>query len=115
MLRLACLVSTVVAGSSIAAEPVEFTCFPDLTYATVGDDKMKLNLVVPAGPGPHPCRLAPENKFPAQIEDAKTAARFLRTSNIRAESALTSTPQSVRPNFIRPGRADVRHDGSFGA
>ena len=132
MLRLACLVSTVIAGFSSAAEPAEFTAYPDLTYAAVGDDKMKLDLVVPAGPGPHPCvvcfhggawkagnrkdltkptlfapggkekgtefsllemlarkgyaaasvsyRLAPQHKFPAQIIDAKTSVRFLRTN-----------------------------------
>lgn len=132
MLRLACLVSTVLAGSALGAEPAEFTTFPDLTYATIGDEKLKLDLVVPKGAGPHPCvvcfhggawkagnrkdltkptlfapggkeegtefsllemlarkgyaaasvsyRLAPQNKFPAQIEDAKTSVRFLRTN-----------------------------------
>ncbi len=132
MLRLACIVSSVLAGSALAAEPAEFTTFPDLTYATFGDEKLKLDLVVPKGPGPHPCvvcfhggawkagnrkdltkptlfapggkekgtefsllemlarkgyaaasvsyRLAPQNKFPAQIEDAKTSVRYLRTN-----------------------------------
>ncbi len=132
MLRFACLVTTLIASATVAAEPAEFATLPDLTYATVGDDKMKLDLVVPKGPGPHPCvvcfhggawkagnrkdltkpsllslggdskvkefrllemlarkgyaaasvsyRLAPENKFPAQIDDAKTAVRFLRTN-----------------------------------
>lgn len=106
---------------------------PNITYATVGKEKLQLDLVQPAGPGPHPVvlcfhggawtagnrkeltvptisipgvtpapsnevgilenlarrgyaaatvsyRLAPKNKFPAQIEDAKTAVRFLRAN-----------------------------------
>ena len=132
MFRAASLASILLAGSVSAAEPVEFTTAPDITYATVGDAKLKLDLVSPKGPGPHPCivcfhggawkagnrkdltkpalfapggkeksqefsllemlarkgyaaasvsyRLAPEHKFPAQIEDAKTAVRFLRTN-----------------------------------
>ena len=109
------------------------TVKPDITYATVGKDKLQLDLVLPAGPGPHPVvlcfhggawsagsrkelttptivipgltpsgskevgilenlarrgyaaatvsyRLAPKSKFPAQIEDAKTAVRFLRAN-----------------------------------
>lgn len=106
---------------------------PDVTYATVGKEKLQLDLVLPAGPGPYPVvlvfhggawtggsrkeltapsmsipgitpnpskdvgilenlarrgyaaatvsyRLAPKAKFPAQIEDAKTAVRFLRAN-----------------------------------
>lgn len=104
----------------------------DVTYATVGGEKLQLDLVLPTTPGPHPTiicfhgggwvignrkdltypniwhpggrdgnkdltilqkmaqrgyaavtvsyRLAPTHKFPAQIEDAKTAVRFLRTN-----------------------------------
>ncbi len=132
MLRVACLVSTFLVGSALAVEVDEPASFPDLTYATVGDEKLKLDLVVPKTPGPHPCvvcfhggawragdrkdltkptlfapggkekgvefslldmlarkgyaaasvsyRLAPRAKFPAQIEDAKSAVRFLRTN-----------------------------------
>jgi acetyl esterase/lipase len=86
----------------------------DIPYETVDDSALKLDLVRPAGAGPHPCvvclhggawkggsrrdvawfcrqladegyvaaavgyRLAPKNKWPAQIEDVKTAVRFLR-------------------------------------
>ncbi|HUR55089.1 MAG TPA: alpha/beta hydrolase [Gemmataceae bacterium] len=97
-----------------------------ITYATVGGEKLLLDVAMPKGGGPHPCvvcyhgggwrggnrrdlsigdkdasgkvgpsvieslaaegyvavsaayRLAPKSKFPAQIEDAKTAIRFLR-------------------------------------
>lgn len=104
----------------------------DITYATVGKQKLQLDLVLPDTPGPHPVvlcfhggawsagdrkllttpaimpfsttppsdelgimekmarrgyaaatvsyRLAPKAKFPAQIEDAKTAVRFLRAN-----------------------------------
>lgn len=104
----------------------------DITYATVDKEKLQLDLVLPPGPGPHPCvlcfhggawtagnrkdlttpvllpfasrdpnadigimeklaqrgyaaatisyRLAPKCKFPSQLEDAKTAVRFLRAN-----------------------------------
>ncbi|OWK36635.1 alpha/beta hydrolase [Fimbriiglobus ruber] len=101
----------------------------DVTYATAGDEKLKLDFAAPPGPGPFPCvvclhggawkmgsrkdlsrpipwaefgpgnkslietlaghgyaaasvsyRFAPKSKFPAQIEDAKTAVRFLRAN-----------------------------------
>lgn len=132
MFRLACIVSVLLTGLASATEPTTVTSFPDLTYATLGKDELKLDLVVPKTPGPHPCivcfhggawkfgnrkdltkptlfapggkeleaefslletlarkgyaaasvsyRLAPKNKFPAQIEDSKTAVRFLRTN-----------------------------------
>ena len=132
MFRAACLVSTLLAASALAAEPVDLTTFPDLTYAALEGEKLKLDLVVPKTPGPHPCivcfhggawkagsrkdltkptlfapggkdkgkefsmlemlarrgyaaasvsyRFAPQSRFPAQIEDAKTAVRFLRAN-----------------------------------
>ncbi len=99
-----------------------------VTYATVGDEKLTLDLAIPAGDGPFPCvvmlhggawqmgsraeftsggkdkagnrtpgwmeklasegyvaaavsyRLAPKHKFPAMIEDARAAVRFLRAN-----------------------------------
>jgi len=103
--------------------------YADVTYTTIGNVKLQLDLAVPTTPGPHPVvvcfhggawqagnrkdltkpalfapanqkgiglletfamkgyatatvsyRLAPKNKFPAQLEDAKTAVRFLRTN-----------------------------------
>lgn len=122
---LACTLATV------PKPPVKVV--PDITYATVGKEKLQLDLVLPAGPGPHPVvlcfhggawtagsrkdltrpsiqlpgvttsptndpgilenlarrgyaaatvsyRLAPKCKFPSQIEDAKTAVRFLRAN-----------------------------------
>ena len=135
MFRAASLASILLAGAAHAAEPAEFTTSPDIVYATVGDAKLKLDLVAPKGPGPHPClvcfhggawkagnrkdltkpaifapggkeksqefsllemlarkgyaaasvsyRLAPGAKFPAQIIDAKTAVRFLRTNAVK--------------------------------
>jgi len=120
------------APAAPAVEPSETIAHPDLLYATIGNEKLKLDLVLPKGPGPHPCvvcfhggawrggsrkdltkptlfapggkekgvefslldmlarkgyaaasvsyRLAPGAKFPAQIIDAKTAVRFLRTN-----------------------------------
>lgn len=109
------------------AMPTPLVSTPDVVYASPGGEPLKLDLVAPAGPGPHPCvvllhggawrvgsrkdlstvrmdvgtpgkslaqvlaekgfatasvgyRLAPKNKFPAQIEDAKTAVRFLRAN-----------------------------------
>jgi acetyl esterase/lipase len=99
-----------------------------ITYATVGRDKVQLDIAIPPGEGPFPCivmlhggawqggsrkdlsvgdkdkngkpmpswietvamkgyvaaavsyRLAPKYKFPAMIEDARAAVRFLRTN-----------------------------------
>lgn len=98
----------------------------NVTYSSVGDEDLKLDLAVPPGPGPHPAvvlfhggawkggsradlsrripdedgkpgpswveavaargyvaasvqyRLAPKHKFPAQLDDARAAVRFLR-------------------------------------
>lgn len=127
------LFPAVVALAAATAPKPEVKVVPDITYATVGKEKLKLDLVLPAGPGPHPVvlcfhggawsagnrkdltrpsvqipgvtpeptadvgilvnlarrgyaaatvsyRLAPKAKFPAQIEDAKTAVRFLRAN-----------------------------------
>jgi acetyl esterase/lipase len=114
-----------------AADPpsVPYTLKNDITFATVGDEKLQLDVAIPKGDGPHPCivclhgggwkvgsrkhlsqptrmidlglpnkslldvfashgyvtvsvsyRLAPANKFPAQIRDVKTAVRFLRAN-----------------------------------
>lgn len=103
----------------------------DITFAEIDGEKLRLDLVLPAGPGPHPVvvclhggawkfgsrkdlsrttingfdplarktaslldyladngyaaasisyRLAPKHKFPSQIEDAKTAVRFLKAN-----------------------------------
>lgn len=122
----------ILSGSAVAAEPMtkDWNAFPDVLYAETAEGKLKLDLVVPKGAGPHPCvicfhggawragnrkdltkaslfgtpekkdekefnllemlvkqgyaacsvsyRLAPKSRFPAQIEDAKTAVRFLR-------------------------------------
>jgi acetyl esterase/lipase len=99
-----------------------------VTYSTVGNEKLKLDIAVPAGEGPFPCvvmlhggawqggsrtdfslgdkdkdgnrlpswietaaakgyvaaavsyRLAPKHKFPAMIEDARGAVRWLRAN-----------------------------------
>ncbi|MCU0703928.1 MAG: alpha/beta hydrolase [Fimbriiglobus sp.] len=116
----------------VTAPKPDVKVLPDITYATVGQEKLQLDLVLPPGPGPHPVvvcfhggawsagsrkdltrpamlpttapttasepgilvnlarrgyaaatvsyRLAPKHKFPAQIEDAKTAVRFLRAN-----------------------------------
>lgn len=125
--------SAVVACTLATAPKPAVTVKPDITYATVGKEKIQLDLVLPPGPGPHPVvlcfhggawtagsrkelttptvvipgvtpnptrevgilenlarrgyaaatvsyRLAPKAKFPAQIEDAKTAVRFLRAN-----------------------------------
>ncbi len=127
------LVSAALACALVTAPKPAVTVKPDITYATYGKEKMQLDLVLPAGPGPHPVvlcfhggawtagsrkelttptivipgltpsgskevgilenlarrgyaaatvsyRLAPKSKFPAQIEDAKTAVRFLRAN-----------------------------------
>jgi acetyl esterase/lipase len=130
---LALLVPSVARG----AEPaVPITQTFDIDYATIGSEKLRLDLAAPKGGGPHPCvvlfhggawksgsrrdlsrpgldigtpgkamtevlasrgyaavsvgyRFAPRNKFPAQIQDAKTAVRYLRAHakelNIDAE------------------------------
>lgn len=115
---------------SPAAAP-ETTIERDVVYATVGKEKLTMDILRPKTPGPHPVvvgfhggawkygnkrdlsrptmdlldftgagpksqldgfaekgyvavsvgyRFAPEYKFPAQIEDAKTAIRFLRAN-----------------------------------
>jgi acetyl esterase/lipase len=127
------LLSAALACTLATAPKPAVTVKPDITYATAGKDKLQLDLVLPAGPGPHPVvlcfhggawtagsrkelttptivipgvtpsgnrevgvlenlarrgyaaatvsyRLAPKSKFPAQIEDAKTAVRFLRAN-----------------------------------
>ena len=48
MFRIACFVSVLLTGLANAIEPTAVTAFPDLTYATLGDDKLKLDLVVPS-------------------------------------------------------------------
>lgn len=108
-----------------AAEPA-VKVEPAVTYATVGGDKLQLDIAIPEGDGPFPCvvafhggawqygnrkdlsgngrdksgkptpswieviakegyvvasvsyRLAPKHKFPAMIEDARAAVRYLR-------------------------------------
>lgn len=127
------LLTAALACSLAAAPKPAVKAVPDITYATVGKEKLQLDLVLPAGPGPHPVvlcfhggawtagnrkelttptvnipgltptpstevgilenlarrgfaaatvsyRLAPKAKYPAQIEDAKTAVRFLRAN-----------------------------------
>jgi len=127
------LLSAAVACALTTAPKPPVKVVPDITYATVGKEKIQLDLVLPAGPGPHPVvlcfhggawtggsrkelttpsvripgvtttpstevgilenlarrgyaaatvsyRLAPKAKFPSQIEDAKTAVRFLRAN-----------------------------------
>ncbi len=109
----AVLVALVFASSAPAAGPPRLV--KDVEYARAGGEALKLDLAVPARPGPHPVvvcfhggawrvgyrqqlsryveylagqgyaaatvsyRLSPKHKFPAHIEDAKTAVRFLRT------------------------------------
>ena len=122
---LACLIAT-----QPGVRPTK--SLPDVTYATVSGEKLQLDLMLPATPGPHPVvvcfhggawtagsrkdltrpalfapggreakkdfgvleqlarhgyaaasvsyRFAPKHKYPAQIEDAKTAVRFLRAN-----------------------------------
>jgi acetyl esterase/lipase len=117
---------------AVATAPPPVKVVNDVTYATVGKEKLQLDLVLPATPGPHPMvlcfhggawsagsrkllttpvvlplvspapsdemgimeklarrgyaaasisyRLAPKCKFPGQLEDAKTAVRFLRAN-----------------------------------
>jgi acetyl esterase/lipase len=122
------LMAIAVPAVSRAAEPSsQITQTFDIPYATVGSEKLRLDLAVPKMGGPHPCvvllhggawksgnrkdlsrpgldigspgkamtevlasrgyaaasvgyRLAPKNKFPAQIQDAKTAVRYLRAN-----------------------------------
>jgi acetyl esterase/lipase len=127
------LLSAALACTLVSAPKPAVKLVPDVTYATVDKQKLQLDLVLPAGPGPHPLvlcfhggawtggnrkelttptvqipgitpspsrevgilenlarrgyaaatvsyRLAPKAKFPAQIEDAKTAVRFLRAN-----------------------------------
>lgn len=127
------LLSAALACALASAPKPAVKVIPDITYATAGKDKLQLDLVLPAGPGPHPVvlcfhggawtggnrkeltapsvqipgitpspsrevgimenlarrgyaaatvsyRLAPKAKFPSQIEDAKTAVRFLRAN-----------------------------------
>ena len=128
LLLSAALACTVVTAPKPAVRKVD-----NVTYATVGKEKLQLDLVLPPGPGPHPMvlcfhggawsagsrkmltspvllpfattsppadevgimenlarrgyaaatvsyRLAPKHKFPSQLEDAKTAVRFLRAN-----------------------------------
>lgn len=120
----------ILAPVAVAADPPtgEVKEYRRVVYATVGKDQLRLELMVPNSPGPHPCvvcfhggawtrgdcrdlcvpyalgpgsqsegmlpylakngfaaasvgyRLAPKHLFPAQIVDAKTAVRFLRTN-----------------------------------
>lgn len=122
---LLALVGVAPAGEGPAEKPV-LVIQRNVNYATVGGEKLYLDVVAPLGGGPHPCvvcyhgggwrggnrkdlslgdkdktgkvgpsileaiaaegyvavsasyRLAPQAKFPAQIEDAKTAIRYLR-------------------------------------
>jgi acetyl esterase/lipase len=116
------------AAAAPAAEPAVILR-PDVTYAVVGPEKLRLDVAMPSAPGPHPAvvcvhggawrvgdrkdlsrvsrmfdfgfpgksltrvfaergfvavsvgyRLAPHDKFPAQIEDLKTAVRYLRAN-----------------------------------
>ncbi len=55
MYQYAYLLAILLAPPSVAAERTDTVAHPDLTYATYGDEKMKLDLVLPKGPGPHPC------------------------------------------------------------
>ncbi len=113
------------AADPVTVKPKEYR---GVVYSTVGKEQLRLELMVPDTPGPHPCvvsfhggawtsgdrmdlcvpypfapggktkgilqvlaeqgfaaasvtyRLAPKHQFPAQIIDAKTAVRFLRTN-----------------------------------
>jgi acetyl esterase/lipase len=112
--------------------PLAIKKLPDITYGTLGGEKMQLDLVMPSQPGTYPCviclhggawslgtrkdptrlslgtpfwtesnrtvgimeklaeqgfavasvsyRFIPKHKFPSQIEDGKTAIRFLRAN-----------------------------------
>jgi acetyl esterase/lipase len=121
---------------SPAAQPAEpaVKVEKNVAYATVGGEKLLLDIAVPPGDGPFPCvvcfhggawsagnrrdlsgngrdkggkttpswieviaaqgyvaasvsyRLAPKNKFPAMVEDARAAVRFLR-ANAKAYKA----------------------------
>lgn len=118
------------APAALAAEPSPpaVTVEKSVRYATVGGEKLLLDIAIPPGDGPFPCvvcfhggawqlgsrkdlsgtwrdkngklmpswieviaakgyvaasvsyRLAPKNKFPAMVEDARAAVRFLRAS-----------------------------------
>lgn len=133
MLPLSATLAVLLTAQPVPAESAPATkAIPDVVYAELGGEELKLDLVVPTTPGPHPCvicfhggawtagsrkdltrpslfnpggrdankdlgildklarqgyvavsasyRLAPKHKFPAQIEDAKTAVRFLRSN-----------------------------------
>lgn len=116
-------------GTAAAAEPEPgIRIEKNITYATVNNEKLILDMAIPAGEGPFPClvllhgggwqggsrkdftvgekdkngkvgpswieviarrgyiaaavkyRLAPKYKFPAMIEDARAAVRFLRAN-----------------------------------
>jgi acetyl esterase/lipase len=118
-----------VSGAIPAADPEQSVRVEKgIAYATVGRDKLLLDVAIPPGEGPFPCvvmlhggawqggsrkdfsvgekdkngnvspswievvakkgyvaaavsyRLAPKNKFPAMIEDARSAVRFLRAN-----------------------------------
>jgi acetyl esterase/lipase len=122
------LVPAFLPAAEPAAEPAAIKVERDITYATVGGEKLQLDIAVPPGDGPFPCvvmfhggawqlgsrsefssgsrdrdgkrrpswielaaakgyvaaavsyRLAPKHKFPAMIEDARAAVRFLRAN-----------------------------------
>jgi acetyl esterase/lipase len=125
--RFACVLALGFVGLLPAAEPAAAVKVESaIVYATVGGEKLELDLAIPAGDGPFPCvvmfhggawqlgsrrqlsagrrdgsgktgpswieqvaekgyvaasvsyRLAPKHKFPAMIEDARAAVRFLR-------------------------------------
>lgn len=125
LVALVLLTPAALAAEPAKAKPKEYA---GVVYSTAEKDGLKLDLVVPAGPGPHPCvigfhggawtrghrdnltetglfapggkdksiltllaengyaaatvsyRLAPKDPFPAQVIDAKTAVRFLRSN-----------------------------------
>jgi acetyl esterase/lipase len=115
--RLVLLGATALSSPAIlrAAEKAEVEYQPDITYATVGDEELKLDLASPKGlsrvvpaivvihgggwmagkrqdmaaiakdaaargyvSATISYRFAPKHRFPAQIEDAKCAVRYLR-------------------------------------
>ncbi len=75
-----------------AAEKAEVEIKKDVTYATVDGEELKLDLASPkgldhavpaivaihGGGWSASYRLAPKHRFPAQVEDAKAAVRYLR-------------------------------------
>ena len=123
MVRVTIIASLLFAPLAMGAEPnAKIKTISNVVYATIGKEKLVLDLTVPDSPGPHPVvlcihggawklgnrydlawsicgdtiieemnkagyaaatieyRLAPKHKFPAQIEDCKTAVRFLRAN-----------------------------------